>query len=56
MTKDRRDENELERALKELGNDPAVDNFLSGYGNVRTKVLYADALKLYWRWLNAGGS
>jgi hypothetical protein len=53
--RERKDQKELENKLREIGPSQAVDAFLSQYGNVRTKSLYAVELALYLRWLNAKG-
>jgi hypothetical protein len=51
MTADKKAENALKGFLKEIGPDRAIDRFLSGNGNVRTRCAYAGQLVLYLRWL-----
>lgn len=46
---------EIERKLRELGNDPAVTNFMSKYANSITKALYLANLAQYLRWLRTKG-
>lgn len=55
MTAERKAGNDLASALRKIGPSRAVERFLSGYGNVRTKANYAGQLSLYFRWLKAEG-
>jgi integrase len=41
----------FENTLRKIGPSDAVSRFLSKYGNVRTKAIYACELHLYFRWL-----
>lgn len=51
-----KDERALAAFLEELGPSAAVDRFLRGYGNVRTRCSYAGHLALYLRWLKDRGT
>jgi len=55
MTADRRAEKNLQGFLQKIGPSKAVERFLSGYGNARTRAAYAGQLVLYFRWLKAKG-
>ncbi|MDG6990624.1 MAG: hypothetical protein JRM99_04300 [Nitrososphaerota archaeon] len=50
-----KDERALEHFLAEIGPSAAVDRFLGGYGNVRTRCSYAGHLVQYLRWLKSKG-
>lgn len=51
MTAEKKAQKALDGFLAEIGPSKAVERFLSGYGNVRTKAVYACELGLYFRWL-----
>ncbi|MDG7007110.1 MAG: hypothetical protein JRN06_02560 [Nitrososphaerota archaeon] len=55
MTHESKDQRALDHFLAELGPSAAVDRFLRGYGNVRTRCSYAGHLVLYLRWLKSNG-
>lgn len=55
MTAEKKAQNALDGFLAEIGPSKAVERFLSGYGNVRTKAAYACELALYFRWLKGKG-
>ncbi len=55
MTSERKAKNALNGFLREIGPSKAVERFLSGYGNTRTKSSYSCELALYFRWLKGKG-
>jgi integrase len=55
LTRERKAEKGLAAYLKEMGQSRALDRFLGGYGNVRTRCNYAGVLCLYRRHLRSEG-
>jgi len=55
MSVEKKAENALAVSMRELGDSPAVERYISGYGNVRAKQAYALQLALYLRWLKTRG-
>jgi len=55
MSVEKKAVNALAVSMRELGASPAVERYISGYGNVRTKQAYALQLALYLRWLKTRG-
>jgi integrase len=46
---------QIRRALEQIGPSEGVTRFLSKYGNVRTKAVYVEHLKLWFMWLRRKG-
>jgi integrase len=55
MTPNEKATRDLGTFLEEIGPSRAVETFLRGYGNLRTKSTYAMELALYFRWLKLQG-
>ncbi|MDG6919370.1 MAG: hypothetical protein JRN62_08050 [Nitrososphaerota archaeon] len=50
-----KEERALDHFLAEIGPSAAVERFLRGYGNVKTRCSYAMRLVMYLRWLKSKG-